>query len=89
MNMVVVKHPNDNGKYIFCVPDDVELDADTLVEVETTRGIQPGICLTGTFRADPEVVCKLWNTTPENMKRVVSHLVRHYIEWPKKKDEEP
>ena len=82
MNMVVIKHPNDNGKYIFRVPDDVELDVGTMVLCETARGINPGICATGTFRADPEIICPMWGTQPKGLKRILSHLIQNNLEWP-------
>lgn len=82
MNVVVCRHPNDNGRYIFKVPMDIELDAGTLVTVETSRGTQPAQCITSTFRADPEIVCPLWGTTPGKIKRVLSFLIQNDLEWP-------
>ena len=84
MNMVVVRHPNDNGKYIFTVPENVELDAGTLVSCETRRGEQPGVCMTSSFRADPSAICPLWNTSEKEMKRVLKVLREIYLEWPEK-----
>lgn len=82
MNFVVVKHPNDSGKYLFCVPEDVELDAGTLVACDTARGAnQPGICATSTFHADPDAVCPLWGTQKERLKRVTKVLREHILEW--------
>lgn len=82
MNLVVCKHPNDNGRYIFQLPADVSIDAGTYVNCETTRGIQPALCITGNFQADPEVICKLWGTEPGRMKRIISFLHESFIEWP-------
>lgn len=82
MNMIVCRHPGDHGKYIFRLPDNCELDAGSLVKVKTKYGIQPAVCVTGSFRADPEVVCPLWGTTPKRMCRVLSYLNEIAIEWP-------
>ena len=86
MNMVVCRHPGDSGKYIFKVPDSVELDAGVLVKVETARGEQPAQTLTGTFRADPKVICPMWGTQPSKMKRVISFLHESLLEWPDEPD---
>ena len=82
MNMVVCNHYNNNGKFIFKVPENVSIDAGTAVTVETRNGIKQAICVTSSFKADPTVICPLWNTTPENMKRVVSYMQQSYLEWP-------
>ena len=82
MNMVVCRHPGDSGKYLFKMPEDVAIDAGTLVTVETKRGKQPAQCITSSFHADPTVICPLWNTTPEYMKKIISFLVQHDLEWP-------
>ena len=82
MNVVVCRHPGDNGKYIFMVPPDVQLEAGSLVHVETNRGVQPAQCLTASFYADGETVCPLWGTNPQKMKRVISVLLENYITWP-------
>lgn len=82
MNLVVVKHPNDSGKYLFRVPEDVTLDAGTLVTCDTARGKnQPAICATSSFQADPELACPLWGTTPNNLKRVTKVLRECLLEW--------
>ena len=82
MNMVVCSHPGDRFKGIFQTPESVELDAGTLVRVDTVNGSQPAVCITGTFRADPEVICPLWGTQPKKMKRVLSFLLETKLEWP-------
>ena len=81
MNMVVIKHPNDNGKYLFQVPEDIDLDAGTLVMCDTMRGESPGVCATGTFRADPEVICPMWGTQPRLMKRITKVLYETVLDW--------
>lgn len=86
MNMVVCRHPNDSGKYIFKVPDGVGLDVGCLVNVETNRGVQPAQTITGTFWADPAVICKMWGTQPNRMKRVLSYLQESLLEWPDEPD---
>ena len=82
-NFVVVRHMYDNGRYLFLVPDDVVLEAGTAVICETRKSSrEPGVCLTGTFRAEPDVICPLWGTAPKNMKRVVKVLREFVLEWP-------
>ena len=88
MNMVVCRHPGDNGKYIFRMPEEVELDAGTLVTVDTSRGNQPAQCITSSFHADPDVICPLWNTKPTNMKRVLSFLIQNNLVWPEEPEQE-
>lgn len=88
MNMVVCRHLGDNGKYLFRIPMDIDLDAGTLVTVETQRGTQPAQCITSSFKADPTIICPLWNTTSGKMKRVLSFLVQNNLEWPEEPQEE-
>lgn len=84
-NFVVVRHLYDNGRYLFYVPDDVTLDAGTAVICETKRNSnEPGVCITGTFQADPEVICPMWGTQPKYMKRVVKILREFVLEWPER-----
>lgn len=85
MNMIVCRHPGDNGKYIFRVPEEQELEPGMYVNVETRRGEQPAKTITGTFRADPKVICPLWGTTPKDMMRVLSVMRELQLEW----NEEP
>ena len=80
MKFVVVKHPNNNGHYLFRVPDSIELDVDTLVIVETARGNQPAVCVTGTFRANYEDIVKHWGGGP--VKRVLKVMREFALEWP-------
>lgn len=86
MNVIVCRHPGDNGKYLFMVPADVTLDAGCLLKVETVRGEQPAQAITSSFNADPEIVCPLWGTKPGNMKRVLSYLHESRLEWPEEQD---
>ena len=88
-NFVVVMHMYDTGRYIFLVPDGVTLDAGTQVICETKRSPhEPGVCLTGTFEADPEVICPLWGTQPKHMKRVIKVMREFDLEWTKEPDTE-
>jgi len=89
MNIVVCNHYNNSGRFLFMIPDGVRLDAGTPVTVETRNGIQQAVCITPSFEADPTVVCPLWNTTPENMKRVLSYLNQTYLEWPVEDNSKP
>lgn len=82
MNMVVVQHPESSGRYLFRVPEYMGLEPGTLVVCETCRGEQPGVCVTSSFQACPEDICKLWNTKPANMKRIIACMVRTELEWP-------
>ena len=79
-NMVVVRHPNHSGYYLFRVPEGLELDVDTLVVVETARGNQPAVCVTGTFQADPAEIVKHWGGGP--VKRVLKVMREFALEWP-------
>ena len=68
---VIVKHIQDNGKYLFYVPKDVTLEAGNKVVCDTSRGTdQLGICCCDSFVAEPEVVCPLFGTQPEKMRYV-------------------
>lgn len=83
MNFVVVKHPNDNGKYLFRVPDGITLDAGALVTCETVRSSnEPGICITSSFSADPAFILPAWGTRLGKMKRVMKVLREFPLEWP-------
>ena len=82
-NFVVVRHLNDSGRYLFYVPDDVTLEAGTGVICETRQShSEPGVCVTGTFTANPEIICPLWGTQPKSMKRVVKVLREFILPWP-------
>lgn len=83
MNLVIVKHPNDSGKYLFKVPDGVTLDAGTMVACDTARGKdQPGFCATATFEGDPEVVAPMWGGNAKAIKPVTKVLREFVLEWP-------
>lgn len=89
MNFVIVRHPNDNGKYLFKLPHGENIDAGTLVTCDTAKGKdQPGVCITSSFTADPEVICPLWGTYPGKMKRVTKILREFAIKWPQEEKEE-
>ena len=87
MNMIVCRHPMDNGKYLFRVPEDINIDVGTLLRVDTRRGEQPAQAITSSFTADPEVICPLWGTSPKKMMRVVSCLHESILEWPEKSED--
>lgn len=83
MNMVAVRHMGDSGKYLFQLPDGVQLDPGTTVLCETRRNpLEPGVCVTPSFEADPDVVCPLWGTQTAAMKRVIKVLREFSLEWP-------
>ena len=62
----------------------IELDVDTLVIVETARGNQPAVCVTGTFRANYEDIVKHWGGGP--VKRVLKVMREFALEWPNEPD---
>ena len=85
MNMVICRHGRDSGKFLFQVPEEISIDAGQFVKVETKRGIQPAITITSSFKADPDVICPFWGTTPGNMKRVLSALYESALFYPEGK----
>lgn len=87
MKCVICKHPGDNGKYLFQLPDSIELDVDSLVVVETSRGEQPAVCITGTFYANPETIGKHWGGANRKITRVLKVMREFPLPWPEKKEE--
>lgn len=82
MNFVICKHMNDSGKYLFAVPEDVTIDAGTIVACDTVRGLsQPAICVTSSFKADPDKICPMWGTTKAHMKPVTKILREFMLDW--------
>lgn len=76
MKVVAVKQ--ESGKYLFTVPESVELKAGDMVAVKTVRGMQFGVCVCDSFVADDgEKICKLWGTNIDRMQPVVG---RHIVE---------
>lgn len=73
-HMVIVKHPACGGHFLFLVPETVneKLRAGQLVLCNTKRGEDFGVCMGDSFNANPETMCKLFNTNPKNMKYVVA-----------------
>lgn len=68
---VIVKHLQDNGKFLFYVPKSVHLHAGDKVVCDTSRGNdQLGVCCCDDFLANPEIVCPLFGTQPRMMKYV-------------------
>lgn len=89
-NFVIVKHLQDNGKFLFYVPMTIELRAGDKVVCDTSRGNdQLGVCCCDSFTADPEVVCPLFGTQPRVMKYVTGTIeyLRFEIEEEKEYDE--
>ena len=80
-NFVIVKHPNDFGKYLFFVPRQEDMRAGDEVLVETKRGPdQHATCVCDSFFARPEVICPLFNVTPENMKWITGRLIKQHFQ---------
>ena len=74
-NMVIVKHLQDSGKFLFYVPKGISLSAGDKVVCDTTRGAdQLGVCCCDSFLADNEVVCPLFGTQPNVMKYVTGRV---------------
>jgi len=73
-NFVIVKHLNENGPFLFLVPDGASFydDVGTIVEVDTKRGPALGVTLCDTFVADPDVICPLFNTTMDKMRYITA-----------------
>ena len=70
-NMVIVKHLQDNGKFLFYVPKSISLTAGEKVVCDTSRGKdQLAACCCDSFLGDPDVVCPLFGTQPSIMKYV-------------------
>ena len=68
---VIVKHLQDNGKFLFYVSKHITLKAGDKVVCDTSRGNdQIGVCCCDSFMAEPEVVCPLFGTQPKAMKYV-------------------
>lgn len=68
---VIVKHIQDNGKFLFFVPDSVDLKAGEKIVCDTSRGAdQLGICCCDSFMAETDVVCPLFGTHEHCMKYV-------------------
>ena len=80
-NFVIVKHINDNGKYLFRVPNKIDLEAGDKVVCNTARGSdQLGICCCDTFLAEPDVIMPLFGTCEKNMKYVTGKVVYNIFE---------
>lgn len=83
MKLVVVRHLGDSGKYLFQLPETTELEAGTTVLCRTKRNpLEPGVCVTPSFDADPAVICPLWGTQPERMQKVIKVLREFSLPWP-------
>jgi len=68
---VIVKHLQDNGKFLFYVPKSVSLEAGDRVVCDTSRGgDQLGVCCCDSFLSKPEVMCPLFGTQESKMKYV-------------------
>ena len=86
MNMIVCRHPGDSGKFLFRLPEDITMDPNVYVTVETKRGNQPAKTVTPSFHADPDVICPLWGTQPKMMTRVLSWMNESRIPWPEQEE---
>lgn len=74
-NMVIVKHLQDNGKFLFYVPKSISLVAGEKVVCDTSRGKdQLAVCCCDSFSGDPDVVCPLFGTQPAIMKYITGRV---------------
>lgn len=89
MNLVIVRHfeTNTGSKFLFRLPDDVNIDAGDYVICTTNKGDCLGQCCTGNFRADPETMKRLWGATKE-IKPILSVLRPSVLEYPEDKANE-
>lgn len=52
MKIVIVRHPGDNGKYLFKVPEDKDLLKGNFVLVLNKNGVTAGECMCNSFCVD-------------------------------------
>ena len=72
---VIVKHIQDNGKYLFKVPKNVTLEAGDKIVCDTSRGNdQLGICCCDSFLADAEMMCRLFGTQVNKLRWVTGRV---------------
>ena len=75
VNVVLVKHPNYNGQFMFRAPDGTKLTAGQRVLCDTSRGpCEMGTCVTDSFELFDYQLSQLWNTKIEKLKPVVGML---------------
>lgn len=89
MNVVVCKHPNDNGKYLFEVPKDEALFAGDYVLVSTKKSpSEIALCITDSFvPEDPEAIAKLWGSNTKTICPVVAKLYKDEFVYEAKAEE--
>ena len=69
--LVIIKHVQDNGKYLFKVPACVDLKAGNKVVCDTCRGNdQLGVCVCDSFTADADEICQLFGTQVKKLRYV-------------------
>lgn len=75
--MVIVKHFISPGHYLFLVPEKMlRVSAGQLVECDTKKGYQFGVCLCDSFDAEPEEICPMFNVNPKSMKYIVAEFFK-------------
>ena len=74
-NYVIIKHPGDNGKYLFTLPKSICLETGDEVVCDTKYGRQTGVCCCDAFMAKPEVVMPLFGTQENKMRSIVGRVV--------------
>lgn len=72
---VIIKHLQDNGKYLFQVPKGVDLKAGNTIVCDTSRGVnQLGVCCCDSFVADETIVCPLFGTQTPKLRFVTGRV---------------
>lgn len=72
---VIIKHIQDNGKYLFKVPKNVHLSAGDKIVCETCRGSdQLGVCCCDSFVADEEMMCGFFGTQTNKLRYVTGRV---------------
>jgi len=76
MNVVICVHPNSSGRYMFKVPENVQLRAGDIVTCSTKRDQKAiAMCVTDSFTpGDPEMIARLWGSNVKGMRPVTARL---------------
>ena len=78
VKIVVVKHPNCVGHFVFKVPEFVELQTGALVYMDTKRGKdQPARCITPSFYIDVDLLKDAYGMTADKLRLVKGELAKY------------
>ena len=81
MNLVIVRTVGDRDRVVCRVPEYATFDVGAVVTYETKRGDYLAYCMTGTFKADPGTISRLWDIPAGNIPRVKAHMVESKLDW--------